>query len=166
MSESQKESLLISLGRKGWRQREPFDDDVEPECPRFFARACQMIVSELILPRTQVLDDIGLDRSDVEAILGLHNFFDEAPPAGVEEPQPVLKFLPVRVTSGSFSSGPPPLSWHWPCAVPWSFSRPSPAPPSNRPCAESDGSGVFASLVGALASARPACLPSLRRRAA
>ena len=34
LSESQKESLLITLGRKGWRHREPFDTDVKPEQPQ------------------------------------------------------------------------------------------------------------------------------------
>jgi Zn-dependent peptidase ImmA (M78 family)/transcriptional regulator with XRE-family HTH domain len=94
VSESQRESLLISLGRKGWRQREPFDDDTDPELPRFFSRACQMIVSELILSRGQILDNLGLERADVETILGLRNFFEEAPLPEVEEPQPVLKFPP------------------------------------------------------------------------
>ena len=92
ISESQKESLLITLGRKRWRQREPFDDDVTPEQPQFFAKSCQLIVSELIMSRSDILGELPLDKSDVETILGLNNFFDEPSRGEIEEPQPLLKF--------------------------------------------------------------------------
>jgi Zn-dependent peptidase ImmA (M78 family)/transcriptional regulator with XRE-family HTH domain len=91
LPESRKEFLMITLGRKGWRRQEPFDDQVQPERPRFFARACEMIVSELVLSKAGVLNELALERSDVEAILGLDNFFDENPRADSEEPMPVLR---------------------------------------------------------------------------
>jgi Zn-dependent peptidase ImmA (M78 family) len=92
VSDSQKQSLMITLGRKRWRQREPFDDDIQPERPVFFARACKMIVSEMILSKAETLGELRLEKSDVETILGLQGFFDDSSQANVEEPQPFLKF--------------------------------------------------------------------------
>lgn len=92
ISEPQKASLMITLGRKRWRQREPFDNDVEPEQPQFFSKSCQLIVTELRMSRTDVLGELSLDKSDVESILGLNHFFDEPARGDIEEPQPLLKF--------------------------------------------------------------------------
>ena len=85
--------MLITLGRKGWRRREPFDDDVEPERPRFWSRACEMIVSEMVSTKTELQESFAPGKSDVETLLGLPGFFDDTATAGdVEEPNPVLKF--------------------------------------------------------------------------
>jgi Zn-dependent peptidase ImmA (M78 family) len=92
VSDSEKQSLLIMLGRKGWKRREPFDDDFQPERPQFFARACEMIVSELVLSRSEILEELAFSRPDVEGILALNNFFEEPLRGEVEEPQPFLKF--------------------------------------------------------------------------
>jgi len=92
ISKSQKESLLIAAGRKGWKRREPFDDDIEPEHPRFLARSCEMIVGEKISTKAELQHCLALDKADVETLLGLPGFFDEGPDGEVEEPQPVLKF--------------------------------------------------------------------------
>jgi Zn-dependent peptidase ImmA (M78 family)/DNA-binding XRE family transcriptional regulator len=92
VSESQKESLMIALARRHWRQREPLDDAFEPERPRFIARACEMIVSEALLSKGDILGELALERSDVETILGLGGFFHENTQEDTEEPSPFLKF--------------------------------------------------------------------------
>jgi hypothetical protein len=94
VTDQQRESLMMTLGRKGWRRREPFDDDFDSERPRFFARACELIVSELVLSKAGVLGELDLERSDVETILGLTDFFKESPQSEGEagEPQLFLKF--------------------------------------------------------------------------
>jgi hypothetical protein len=92
VSERQKESLLITLGRKGWRREEPYDLDFKPEIPLFFSRACEMIVKESILSKSELLIELEKDQNDVESLLGLENFFVETHPHEVDEPRPILKF--------------------------------------------------------------------------
>ena len=93
ISDSQKESLQIAIRRNHWRRREPFDDDVEPEQPLFWARACMMIIGEMVSSKTEFQQSVAPGKADIEMLLGLPGFFDAADSAGeVEEPSPVLKF--------------------------------------------------------------------------
>lgn len=92
LSSSQKETLQVNLGRQGWRLEEPYDRDHKPEKPLFFSRACELMVSEGVMSKPDILWEIAKGREDVESILGLDGFFDERQ-SEVSEPVPILKLF-------------------------------------------------------------------------
>lgn len=63
-------SLLINHSRRGWKRREPYDDDLPAEEPRLLAQALTMLFEQGI-PRAQLLADLALPALDIETIAGL-----------------------------------------------------------------------------------------------
>jgi Zn-dependent peptidase ImmA (M78 family) len=62
---------LVNHARRGWRTREPHDDEVEPETPRMLARGIRLLIEEGAKQPHSVLTDLGLAAADVEDLAGL-----------------------------------------------------------------------------------------------
>lgn len=107
ISESQKETLMITIGRRGWRREEPFDRDYQPEQPRYFSRTCELIVSESVMSRSDILSEVAKDKADVEMLLGLNGFFDERQNTDDDEPELILKFRGSSIATEQPSAPPP-----------------------------------------------------------
>ncbi|EKO4003676.1 helix-turn-helix domain-containing protein [Vibrio fluvialis] len=75
ISELQKSNLYKNLSSKGWRLKEPYDDQVRAEKPRLLSRACNMLVDAGI-NKDDLLDQLGLKANLVEELCDLpDNFF-------------------------------------------------------------------------------------------
>lgn len=66
---------------RGWRKKEPLDDDLMPEAPRLLARSVKLLIEEGVRSRRDLLDEFRLSAADVESLCGLPRGFmsnDEA----------------------------------------------------------------------------------------
>jgi hypothetical protein len=63
--------LWINLARRKWRTREPLDDVLEPEEPRFLRRSFELLISEGIIAPYDVPFRLGLPARDIEELAGL-----------------------------------------------------------------------------------------------
>ncbi|ELB2785423.1 ImmA/IrrE family metallo-endopeptidase [Vibrio alginolyticus] len=79
ITDLQKSNLYKNLSAKGWRLREPYDDQVRSETPRLLSRACNMLVDAGIT-KDDLLDQLGLKANLVEELCELpENFFKASP---------------------------------------------------------------------------------------
>ncbi|ELA7568199.1 TPA: helix-turn-helix domain-containing protein [Vibrio alginolyticus] len=79
ITDLQKSNLYKNLSAKGWRLREPYDDQVRSETPRLLSRACNMLVDAGIT-KDDLLDQLGLKANLVEELCELpENFFNASP---------------------------------------------------------------------------------------
>jgi Zn-dependent peptidase ImmA (M78 family)/transcriptional regulator with XRE-family HTH domain len=101
ITDSQKTTLMMSMSRKGWRTREPLDDKFEPEIPRYFRRTCELIVEAGLASKDQILNDIGLNKADLESWFCMEGFFDDGPSGDVDSPQPILRFRGPELGTGT-----------------------------------------------------------------
>lgn len=63
--------LWRDYGRRGWRSGEPFDDELPMEKPRLLRRSIELLLQERVQTAEDLLDELALADSDVEAIAGL-----------------------------------------------------------------------------------------------
>ena len=92
ISDSQKTSLWIERSRRKWSKVEPFDDEHEVELPSLVSKSFQMIVSEGLVSKEQILSDLAMNQEDFEAMTGLEGFLSENGADNIHEPVPTLKF--------------------------------------------------------------------------
>ena len=72
--------LYINYNRRGWNEREPFEDDVAPERPLLLRRAFEAMVDRDIVDRTQILAALPFNQDELEALVGLPSgYLDELP---------------------------------------------------------------------------------------
>lgn len=71
IGEDYEQRLWASLGRRGWRRREPLDDVIEVEQPRLIRRAIELIVDERVVSRDAILAALALDSRDLEELASL-----------------------------------------------------------------------------------------------
>lgn len=71
VSSEQEERLWVNYSRRRWRGREPLDDDLEIEQPRFLRRAFELLINEKIQTREQILSRLPYDANDIENLVGL-----------------------------------------------------------------------------------------------
>lgn len=64
-------NLWRSYSRNGWRNLEPFDDELEVEQPYLLNESLQLMIEENLLSRSILLDELGLHHYDVESSAGL-----------------------------------------------------------------------------------------------
>lgn len=83
--------LWKACSSRGWRKKEPYDDEILPEQPRMLERAFQMILEHNLASREGILAEIHLSEGDIERLAGLGEGFLSA-----EETQ-VLQFRPKEV---------------------------------------------------------------------
>jgi Zn-dependent peptidase ImmA (M78 family)/transcriptional regulator with XRE-family HTH domain len=73
ISPDHEKRLWINFSRRHWRGpgREPMDDKLEVEQPKFLCRSLQLLLKERIQTREQVLSRLPYDANDIEALTGL-----------------------------------------------------------------------------------------------
>jgi Zn-dependent peptidase ImmA (M78 family) len=63
--------LWIEYSKRGWKRREPLDDTIPVEEPRFLQLCLKTIVEQRGADKTAVARDIGLGWHDIESLVGL-----------------------------------------------------------------------------------------------
>jgi Zn-dependent peptidase ImmA (M78 family)/DNA-binding XRE family transcriptional regulator len=71
ISEVQARLLWINLSRRGWRTEEPYDDELDIEKPTILRRAVELLISNEIQNREDILSRIPLSPRDIEGLTGL-----------------------------------------------------------------------------------------------
>jgi hypothetical protein len=71
ISEFEERRMWINLNRRNWRKREPLDDQLIPEEPRFLVRALELIVSNGLSAPGELSIHLGLSERIIEEVLGL-----------------------------------------------------------------------------------------------
>lgn len=66
-----KQRLFKHYSAKGWRKREPLDDELTPEAPRLLSRSIRLLCDERVYTRTELLDAVRLPAHDVESLCSL-----------------------------------------------------------------------------------------------
>jgi Zn-dependent peptidase ImmA (M78 family)/transcriptional regulator with XRE-family HTH domain len=89
---------------RSWRRSEPLDDVLAPEVPRLLARSVQLLIDERVRTRRELLEELRLPASDVEALCGLPRGYLTAE-AGEVVGLARLKGASNDVGSASSSSG-------------------------------------------------------------
>jgi Zn-dependent peptidase ImmA (M78 family) len=84
ISRDQLRNLMINMGRRKWRTREPLDDVLEPEMPRFLKRCFEILVSKGVLPAAEAPLMLGLQPADVEEMAALDRGYLRRAEADVE----------------------------------------------------------------------------------
>jgi Zn-dependent peptidase ImmA (M78 family)/transcriptional regulator with XRE-family HTH domain len=78
--------LWINIGRRGWRKKEPYDDEFRPEMPRLLRRSIEMLIENGIKTKEQILVDLATTSPDLEPLACL-------PPGYLEwSDQKILRF--------------------------------------------------------------------------
>ena len=67
-TEKQSKGLWVNLTRRGWRTREPLDDQLEPESPRLLRRAVELIINKGVLDPGQIISDLCLSSLDISEL--------------------------------------------------------------------------------------------------
>jgi Zn-dependent peptidase ImmA (M78 family)/DNA-binding XRE family transcriptional regulator len=78
ITDLQYSNLYKNLSARGWRLREPYDDQVHPETPRLLHRAIDMLVNSG-MGVSELLDNIGFTPAILSDLVGLPTgyFFDD-----------------------------------------------------------------------------------------
>ena len=102
--------LWVNYSRRGWRTREPLDEEIPCEQPRLFQRSFEMLLQERVLTPEQILLDLPFSLDDIEELAGLPDGLltsrpvDEGPPIAIlrqregpamertGQPAPVISF--------------------------------------------------------------------------
>ena len=76
ISQEREQRLFANLSRRGWRTREPLDDQIEPEGTRLFQRAFELLLESNLINSDDLVNNLGINLDDLESAVGLPNFFD------------------------------------------------------------------------------------------
>lgn len=71
VTEDQERRLWMAYARRGWRCNEPLDSELEPEQPRLFRKAFELLFAEGRLTLDDVAQELPLARHDVEDLASL-----------------------------------------------------------------------------------------------
>jgi Zn-dependent peptidase ImmA (M78 family) len=75
--------MMIGLGKRGWRTREPLDDLLEPEYPQLLRRSFHLIAEKGVRTVGTMRQELHIAMEDVSLLAGIEpGFLTEAPPAG------------------------------------------------------------------------------------
>lgn len=75
VSKDQEQRLWMNLGRRKWRTREPLDDSLPPEHPKFLAKSLELLVRENVVDPLDIPRRLSLAPSDVEELTGVPTGF-------------------------------------------------------------------------------------------
>jgi Zn-dependent peptidase ImmA (M78 family)/transcriptional regulator with XRE-family HTH domain len=75
ISDEQAKRLWINCTRRGWRITEPLDDRLPVEEPRLLRRALEMLITERVQTRAQILSALPYSIGDIEELAGLREGF-------------------------------------------------------------------------------------------
>jgi len=82
VDEAAAQRLWMNYSRRGWRLREPLDDETPVEGPTLLARAIEFLFSERLQSREQFFQEAALDVKDLSRLSGLAaNAFAPSEPA-------------------------------------------------------------------------------------
>ena len=79
----QERRLWINRTRRGWRTKEPLDDQLPIEEPRLLRRAFELLVNEGVQSRAEIRAALPYALGDIEELAGLPPGFLEEKPAPV-----------------------------------------------------------------------------------
>jgi Zn-dependent peptidase ImmA (M78 family)/transcriptional regulator with XRE-family HTH domain len=68
LKSEQAQRCWINMSRRGWRKREPLDNQLAPERPRLLKRSFELLVNEGIKTPEQILSDLALNAEDVVSL--------------------------------------------------------------------------------------------------
>lgn len=71
LSEEQSEKLWMNLSRRGWKRKEPHDERLPLEQPKLLRQCIDMVLQANVKTRSQIADDLGLPKRDVEELAAL-----------------------------------------------------------------------------------------------
>ena len=71
ISSEQARWLWISLSKRGWKLKEPLDDEIEIEQPQLLRRAFELLIDEEIQTRQDILFNVPFKTTDIEKIANL-----------------------------------------------------------------------------------------------
>lgn len=70
--------LWITIARKGWRTREPYDDTLEIEEPRLCRNSIDLLLKEGVISKSDLTNQGFASQDDIEALLSLpRHYFNE-----------------------------------------------------------------------------------------
>ncbi|WP_182185508.1 helix-turn-helix domain-containing protein [Pectinatus frisingensis] len=75
ISNDEFENLKNQIYRKGWRKKEPFDDEIAQEKPNLIHDAITMLIDNGLKTAKNILDDLSLPANDVVALCGISKSF-------------------------------------------------------------------------------------------
>lgn len=100
ISGHQLERTWIAYSRRGWRLREPLDDEIESEQPRLLSRAFELLVESGVNVRGEILAHGLCSPKDIETLCDLPaGFLSEDGPKEVSSP--VVRMLPSKDPASS-----------------------------------------------------------------
>lgn len=71
LSEEYQRRIWKHYSSRGWRKREPLDDQLSSEHPRLLARSVALLIDEKVRSREALLSDLRLNGPDIESLCGL-----------------------------------------------------------------------------------------------
>ncbi len=71
LSEEQSDRLWMNLSRRGWKRKEPHDERLPLEQPKLLRQCVDMVFKANVKSRSQIADDLGLPKRDIEELAGL-----------------------------------------------------------------------------------------------
>jgi Zn-dependent peptidase ImmA (M78 family) len=71
IGEEQTKKLWISLNRRGWKFREPFDEEIEIETPQLLLSIFNLLITEQVQNKEEIRWEIPYAPGDIEALSGL-----------------------------------------------------------------------------------------------
>jgi len=86
ISPDQARRLWISYNRRGWKRKEPLDDELPIEQPRLLRRSMELIVNEAGQSHAHVLSELPFAVSDVEELASL-------PPGSIGDVPPPVRLI-------------------------------------------------------------------------
>jgi Zn-dependent peptidase ImmA (M78 family)/DNA-binding XRE family transcriptional regulator len=88
ISEEQRQRLWININRRGWRIKEPLDDEIEVERPLLLKKSFDLLVSEGIQNKETILEKLPYSPSDIEALteFSLSSLGDQEPSLTIKSP--------------------------------------------------------------------------------
>jgi Zn-dependent peptidase ImmA (M78 family) len=75
LSKEEETRLWRNYSRRGYRKREPLDDEVPRERPAVLEQSIQLLVNEQVQSRDQICANVPLVPSEIEALAGLPSGF-------------------------------------------------------------------------------------------
>lgn len=103
LTDSDYTGMLIAMGRRGWRSREPLDDRLDAERPALLRSCFKLLAERGVRTLGTMRQEIVLSAADVSDLAGLEQgFLSEPPPTGE-----IIEVVPNAVAAPVPGSNPP-----------------------------------------------------------
>ncbi len=81
IDDHQKQELLCEYEKRGWKEKEPFDDRLPFESTRLLLRAIHILIDQSLINKTELLESLGLSDTLCERLCNLTpGYFQDHPP--------------------------------------------------------------------------------------